>query len=294
MSTLEISLQGQPGKVNPVTQAVVEAALAGEDCEAAATSSDGKTIVAVTPTRLIVARDKAIDTEYALADLHSISALGGGDNALLAPLRRGEPFAAIQVHGPQRLATAVRQRLVDLHAPGDEWWDDPAGDLGVSLWPAGLLVAPTGSVLATKHWYNLSFVNTGVQFRSIRAQSNPSLYPGDLREFIPWDDVHGVTVEGADQIERRPSVGAVVAFGVLGLGASKAIRRSYAVVNTTAGDYVVERQDMLPTELRGFLAPVLRRFPEPSSADGTEELRTLLAETNRLLNDILEELRSRG
>jgi hypothetical protein len=107
--------------------------------------------------------------------------------------------------------------------------------------------------------------------------------------------VRDVTVEGADQIERRPSVAAVLVFGVLGLGASKAIKRSYLVISSDNGDYVLERQELLPLELSGYLAPVLREMHHVAQQDDPmTRLLEAQQETNRLLALIVERLPERG
>lgn len=107
--------------------------------------------------------------------------------------------------------------------------------------------------------------------------------------------MHSVAVEGLDQIERRPSVGAVLLFGVMGLGASREIRRAYLTIEAEHGDYVFERQELLPLELSGFLAPVLRQMRSSSSApdDTMQQVLDAQVETNRLLGEILDALRGR-
>jgi hypothetical protein len=189
----------------------------------------------------------------------------------------------------------VRAQLVQHHESGPEWWDSPTADLGIEVWPAGLLIKPASSALPERVWYTASFVNTGVQLRTVRHPKQPSNYPGDHHEFLPWTSVHDVTVEGADQIERRPSVAAVLVFGVLGLGASKAIKRSYLVISSDHGDYVLERQDLLPLELSGYVAPVLREMHHVAQQDDPiTRLLEAQQETNRLLALIVERLPERG
>jgi hypothetical protein len=141
---------------------------------------------------------------------------------------------------------------------------------------------------------NVSFANTGVQILAYKDSRYPQFYRGDATEFIPWPAVHSVTVEGVDQVERRPSVGAVVAFGIMGLGASKTIRRSYLVIATDAGDYFFEQDNLLPAGLAARIGPVLRLFTQPDGGSADGDVRELLVETNRLLADILEELRARS
>jgi hypothetical protein len=225
--------------------------------------------------------------------LHSVSVIGGFDPVLFAPLQRDQAFDAVAVSSPDatRLADVAREHLAQRHEPGNEWWDSPTADLGIALWPVGLLLRPPSSPMPQQHWCTVSFVNTGIQMRTARHPKYPSMYAGDVRAFLPWSTVHDVSVEGSDQIERRPSVAAVVAFGILGLGASKSIRRSYLVVSADEGDYVFERQEMLPLELSGYLAPVLRQMRHVAAGDDPlQQLLEAQLETNRLLSLILEEI----
>jgi hypothetical protein len=61
-------------------------------------------------------------------------------------------------------------------------------------------------------------------------------------------------------VTSRPSVGAVVAFGVLGLAARRNEKRAFLTLVTEAGDYLVEDDEHLPVELRALLAPFLERL----------------------------------
>jgi hypothetical protein len=253
-------------------------------------------LVAVTGRGIAVAEEKSTPIVYPFEELHSVTVLGEGDTVLFAPLRRGMPFDSVPMSAPDadRLVDEARPRIAALHEPGEAWWDSPTGDIGVTVWPAGLLTRPTSSPIPERQWCTVSFVNTGVQMRTGRHPQQSGVYEGDFREFLPWTAVRNVSVEGVDQIERRPSVGAVLAFGVLGLGASREVRRSYFVIEADAGDYVYERQQLLPLQLSGYLAPVLRQMRGgPQSSDPLQRLLEAQAESNRLLGEILEELRKR-
>ena len=88
----------------------------------------------------------------------------------------------------------------------------------------------------------------------------------------------------------------LLAFGVLGLGASKTMRRSYLAVDTDQGSYIFERQELLPVALAGLLAPVMQHFTTLSDqARGAtaEQFAALIegqARTNEILMAILKEL----
>jgi len=140
----------------------------------------------------------------------------------------------------------------------------------------------------------MSDLATALQ-RDISGKVPASATAGDFLEFFPWSTVRNVSVEGVDQIERRPSVGAVLAFGVLGLGASKEVRRAYFVIEVDKGDYVFERQGVLPLQLSGQLAPVLREMRGTVDQDAAaQQMLDAQLETNRLLAEILAELQRRS
>jgi hypothetical protein len=279
---------------NTALRALAERTAGASECIAVAASEDGKTLVAVTDVGIEIGFEKGPGLGYAYGELHSISILGQFDPALFIPLRRNEPFDAVALAPPdaERLAAAARPRIAAIHEVGSEWWDTPMGTLGIAASLIGLMVKPASSPMPERQWCTVSFVNTGIQIRTARHPKYPSMYKEDVREFLPWPAVQDVSVEGSDQIERRPSVGAVLAFGVMGLGASKTIKRSFLVVAGDQGDYVFERQEMLPLELAGFLAPVLRQMHHAAQQlDPMQQLLDEQRETNRLLNEILSTIR---
>ncbi len=274
-----------------------------EVLDGVASSSDGNVIMAATDRRIIIVREKTAPTTYALSDLHSVSVIGTGDSALFAPLQLGEAFDSITLdhRDATRIAEAVRTRLGSLRASGDQWpWDSPQANLGISVWPTGLLARPARSPVPAKQWCVVTFVNTGVQIRTYRHPKQSAIYHGDVREFLAWPQVRNVSVEGDNIIERRPSIGSVLAFGIAGLAASEAHRRAYFVIESDDGDYVFEQQEILPVALSGVLAPILREMRDPSvrgtnATVSARDLADMLAaqqSTNALLAEILEELRS--
>ncbi len=267
------------------------------DCIEIAAAPDGKTLVAVTESGLVVAYEKTPARKLSYDELHSISVIGGTEPVLFAPLQRDLPFHSVQLTASdaERLAAIARPRNAQIHEPGTEWWDTPEGNLGVTIWPAGLLTRPHSSPVQSRQWFTIAFVNTGIQIRTYRHPQHAALYKEDAREFLPWPVVHNVAVEGVDQVERRPSLGAVALFGVFGLGASVEIRRTYVTIEADAGDYVFEVQDVLPLTLSGHLAAVLRKMT-PTGVGDDDPIHQLIAaqsETNRLLDEILNALRER-
>lgn len=110
--------------------------------------------------------------------------------------------------------------------------------------------------------------------------------------FIRWSSIEHLAVEGVEQYRNRPSVAAVVAFGVLGLAARRKETESYLVIDTTDGTWAIEVSDVLPTKLRADLSPVLRALPEgtehreqPSPASDEEDV----IDTIRRLGELRDE-----
>lgn len=280
-------------KVHPKAVASLRERVGSSDVRQLGAAADGKLLTVVTDDQLLVGRDKGDGFGWKIADLRSISVLPDGERSLLAPLGSGEFYSfGLEPGDAERIAAAVRQLLPPTD-PGAAWWDDPQATIGTFLRALALLVRPSGSPHHEKTICNVSFANTGVQIFSYKDPRFPQFYQGDITEFVPWSAVHSVTVEGLDQVERRPSVGAVLVFGLMGLAASQAVRRSYLVVATDAGDFFFEQQDMLPSALAARIGPVLRLFIQPAAASEGVDVGELLIETNRLLGEILEELRTR-
>lgn len=234
----------------------------------------GSMLVAVTGERVLLVPAGQAEREFAFADLACAVTLPGGKpgEALFVPLKQGELFDAITmsaVHA-ERLAEVTRQSLIAQKEPAAQldWWRDPTFSATVRLWPVGLLVAPQGTLIPNKTWVTVSVVPTGVQ---VRTGATPSQTPPkrDLRFFLSWSRVEGLAVEGIDQVTQRPRVLAVVAFGVLGLAARKTEKRAYMTLSALDGDYVFEVHQMLPSELRGTLAPFLTKLAASRDAESS-------------------------
>jgi hypothetical protein len=99
--------------------------------------------------------------------------------------------------------------------------------------------------------------------------------------FVPIDDIRGLSIDGIDQVRTRPRVGAVIAFGAMGLLAQKKERDSYIVLSTPSGDAVIEVNSLLPTELRARLGPIIQLFTSssgeqrPSADDAIDRIARL-------------------
>jgi hypothetical protein len=109
---------------------------------------------------------------------------------------------------------------------------------------AVLLVSPDAQ-LPQKAKAAITIVSTGVRIKS-----------GRTSKFLPRKTISGISVEGVDQVQLRPSIAAVVAFGVLGLASRKRERYSYVTLDSHEGQFVFELQDRLPLELRASLGPL--------------------------------------
>jgi hypothetical protein len=244
------------------------AAVGDASCDAVGRSLSGRTIVAVAGDQLFAAHARAPVAEYPLATLHSVVIFAGdGYESVLCPLRERQLFDGVilDCKSAERVATTIRSRLAVDHPRGQEWWDDPEGELAMTVPDSLLIVKPTESDLPLKINYRLTLVNTGIQFRSVSTKG----FDPRVRDFVPWPTVTSLVAEGADQVQLRPRVGAVVAFGVLGLAARKEERRSWIAVGTGDGDYVLENRGMIARELGGLLAPVTRHFS--SAAQTTDQ-----------------------
>jgi hypothetical protein len=99
---------------------------------------------------------------------------------------------------------------------------------------------------------------------------------------IDWDQVRDLQVDGPDAAQMRPSVAAVVAFGVLGLAARRREWSAIVDISTAEGELVFEVIGEAAPALRAKLEPFLRELVHPSEAaatpDGPPELLAKLAD----------------
>jgi hypothetical protein len=84
-----------------------------------------------------------------------------------------------------------------------------------------------------------------------------------------------MAAEGINQVQQRPSVGAVVLFGVAGLAARKKESRSYLTVATQTGDYAFQVEGLLPAALAALVSPVARHFQAKGDAPKTDPIETI-------------------
>ena len=74
---------------------------------------------------------------------------------------------------------------------------------------------------------------------------------------IDWDQITDIQVEGPAQAQLRPSVAAVVTFGVLGLAARRREWSAVVEISTAEGDLVFEVIGEAAPALKSKLAPFL-------------------------------------
>ncbi len=244
-------------------------------------TGDPMTLV-VTDRRVLSIPNRGDSRALAFDQLRGIATLPGRNRevlVLLLPDRRA--FEAFQTSAKDgdRIAQAVR----DAAASADiKLALTPA----IGVWPARLLVAPGNCVLEQGAWVVATFVETGIQLRVAKAP-NMASPRRDGVQFLPWEEITAAAVEGQDQITQRPSVGAVVAFGVLGLAARKTERRSYLSISTGEADFVIEVRDRLPVELRAELGRSLKAGVAGGGAEQSEDR----GDANP---DVLERIRELG
>ncbi|MDQ1521461.1 MAG: hypothetical protein QOI55_2534 [Actinomycetota bacterium] len=254
---LRAVLENAGGRLAPRVVDAVEQSLLPQERVVAATIGRTRTadVVAVLSDQRIVVRG-GDDADYPLNDLRgAVTYMSGRDTIFLALLESdvGEPFIVPAGSGVL-FAETVRARVAGLRGPaahGRALWDDPTFTAVLRLAACGLLAAPAGCGVETRVSLVATFTSVGCIFRE---------KDGTGRQFLPWTVVEGVRVEGVDQVTSRPSVGAVVAFGVLGLAARRNEKRAFLTLVTEAGDYLVEDDEHLPVELRALLAPFLERL----------------------------------
>lgn len=262
----------------------IESLLVGDEHVVLASSvwtTDGDdAALALTNVRLILATDSrsADAVVLSLADLSSVSTAPNQRGRLLA-FFCGETMRQIVV--PEIVANdlvcAVRASLVESHPLGsdDPWWRDPLLDIGIAL-PGGVYLAgPDRSIEPGVPVY-VSVVNAGVTVRLPTVQH-------ESRFMIPWSRIRSLEIEGVDQARSRPSVGAVLAFGVLGLLARRTEMEAYLTVKADRGDYSFGIEGMLPTALRATLSPVLELLDEASK---TTEGATIQTDPASLLRSL--------
>jgi hypothetical protein len=268
-------------------------------------------IAAVTNARFLQVQPQASRseqpklTEFTWDELHSIATkelpnpYGYESSLAVAPLVMGQPCEPLMFDGPgglssgQRIVDAARGHLT--HAPTHAWYDDPKLNLLVRLDSVTVLVTPEDGAVPPKSKAFLRVANTGIQVFQTRLPQG--VKPRNAAwEDVPWSLVLNVEVQGLDQVQLRPSVGAVFLFGVLGLAARKREKNSYLVVETTKGEYVFEVSGLLPSELRGMLSPALSRRSNAEEPAPQDQAQDSSLNQGSILEQIkqLGELRDRG
>ena len=243
------------------------------------TTSEDDAVLALTDVRLVLATESRSPDTVVIpwVDMSSVSTAANQRGRLLA-FFVGESMR--QVVLPEAAADEyvrfIRSRLAETHpfGPDDPWWRDPHLDLGIAL-PGGVYLAGPDRSIEPETAVYVSVVNAGV---TVRLPIAPRV--GERRFLIPWSRIGSLEIEGVDQVRSRPSVGAVLVFGVLGLFARSTEVEAFLTVKADGGDYSFGIAGMLPTTLRATLSPALDligRHAEPSvlQSDPTSLLRNL-------------------
>jgi hypothetical protein len=250
----------------------------GESVDAVAEAPRGR-VVAATDQRLAVGDRNGQFWSVNYEELRDVVPLPLGKQAVVCPLVEGQPFEGIEVRrrDARRVADAAHARIVVLHSSREagRWHDDPAFAVAARFAPVALLVSPPKYPIPGKTWVSLSIVTTGIQITPMDQAKLPG------KEFVAWDGVSRLETEGVDQVTRRPRVGAVLAFGVLGLAASRKEKCGYIALATDAGDFVLQVNDLLPTEIRATLMPAVERLRQlsgdssPGVSDPVDQIKRL-------------------
>ncbi|HEY5696691.1 MAG TPA: DUF2510 domain-containing protein [Acidimicrobiales bacterium] len=157
----------------------------------------------------------------------------------------------------RELVEEIRRRT-QLNPPSQGWWGALPGEFGVPC--VGRILADAAGQLEPGTGYRGGIWPAGV---TITTRSS--------RYLIRWSVVRDLRVEGIDQVRTRPSVGAVLVFGVLGLAAAKQEAESYVTITTDQGEWVLEVGGVLPSPLRARLSPVLQQRLGDKQSTGTSD-----------------------
>ncbi len=211
-------------------------------------SNRGDCIAALTPRRLLVGGG-GLDRAYELSDLATAVVVSTTGGRAFFPASNADPGDMFYVDAnAEDFARAVRDELGRIRPTTDSspiWERSDFTDV-VRLEDAGLLAAPKSSPVVAGTVVIVMISGAGVQIRHA---------DGSAATVIPWPDVKAARVEGVDQAQMRPRVGAVIAFGVLGLAARRKEKRAYLTLQTRDSEYLIEDGAHLPLELRALLAP---------------------------------------
>lgn len=251
-------------------------------------------VVGVTSDRLVIAvnrKDSDRLYDFALTELDDCGVVGGfgpGDSSLLlVPADNAAPLIVMDTneHRAERLCAVAGPPIREARVAR------AAGHWSTSI-PADFCLRYQGRLLTTPHSsaakptrIAATLTDAGVALR--RPEGGPQTYT-----FIRWSQAITVTVDGVDQLRNRPSVAAVVFFGVLGLAARRKEAESYLVIETSEGPCVIEVKDTVPAKLRADLSPLLRALPndtensvDPSPAAGEEDVLSTIRRLGELRDE---------
>ncbi len=211
-------------------------------------SRRGDCVAMLTPGRLIVGGG-GLDRVYRLADLATVVVVTTSGGPALFPASTTLPGDMFYVDATaSEFARAVREEIARIRPTIDASpiWERPGFTEVIRLEDAGLLSGPTSSPVRGGTVVIVMISGAGVQIRHADASAGV---------VIPWRAISTFRVEGVDQVQMRPRVGAVLAFGVLGLAARRKEKRAYLTVETDEGEFLIEDGAHLPIELRSLLTP---------------------------------------
>lgn len=253
-----------------------------------AEARDGDCIALLTPRRLLVGGG-GIDRAYDLTELATAVVVSSGERPVFYPVSMSGPADMFYVGADGAdFAAEVRKQLVRIRPPrvNAPIWERPEFTHVIRLEDAGLLVAPKDSPVRSGQVVIVSITSVGVQIRHTDGSSGV---------LVPWRDVLETRVEGVEQVQTRPSVGAVLVFGVLGLAARRKEKRAYLTFQTREGDYLIEDAEHLPLELRALLAPFgVSEKPSVAVSTGWEYRQLSGRDDDQSLWDRLGDLGAEG
>jgi hypothetical protein len=229
------------------------------------TASEGA--LAVTTEDLVVARTEksgARIERYAILKLRGLATWGItvaeiGDLTVMALMLEDESLVPLPLKpkDAQRVLAAL---------------PDVVHEQAVHLTTVKVLVTPSATI-KPKAVVALTVTSVGIR---MQLADKPLVF-----DYLPRSEIENVSIDGVDQIQLRPSVLATAAFGVMGLAARKKEKRAYLVVSTARGDGVYEVSNVLPTELRARLSPLLKTIessahaPPQTRSDPIEQIQRL-------------------
>jgi hypothetical protein len=248
-------------------------------------------VIATTSDRVIIAINRAVVDPPAIvlqfSDLAACIWFAGNAPTLvslvLAPVRFDERLVEIRLDGT---ADTARSISASVNPAINEARDARVEGHWSATLPDAFAVAFDGMLLSEPAKAD----TRPERVRVVAMNAGLALErPDERHSFIPWQSVDAVAVEGVDQVRNRPSVGAVVAFGVLGLAARRKESEAYLVIETADGAWALELPNMVPAKVRADLSPVLRSLSTGTGHSALGVDQDDVVETIRRLGGLRDE-----